>query len=354
MATESRQQGAVIDEPSVDAGGQALRALMESETYRFRFFQMVRLLEKHHPERKPVGRFVSPADEVVRFKATPTLTFPASELGPYVPAETGPASLAVSFLGLNVVNGPMPLSHTEELLERKRAKDHAALEFFDLFNHRIVSLFYRAWRRYRLHIAYETSGGGEGEITDRLYDLVGLGTPFLRGRMAIPDESTIYYSGVLSTERRSVIGLQQILESYFNVPVEIRQFTGSWVRLSRDQQTVLRDSQSSTECLGMGTVVGDEVWDQEGSMTVRLGPMPLTRYRDFLPGARGQAELSAWLKFYSRRAFDFIVQLVLERDEVPRVALETGVHCHGRLGYESWLKNKPMQRDPDETTYLVR
>ena len=354
MATESRQQGTVVDQSPAGSGEQVLCALMQDEPFRFRFFQMVRLLEKHYPERQPVGMFVSPADEVVRFSATPTLTFPASELEAYVPAGAGPASLAVNFLGLNAVNGPMPRSHTEDLLERKRAKDRAALDFFDLFNHRVVSLFYRAWRRYRLHIAYENSGGGEGEITDRLYDLVGLGTPWLRERMAIPDESTVYYSGLLSTQVRSVQGLQQILEGYFDVRVEIQQFTGCWVKLSREQQTVLRESQSVTECLGRGAVVGEEVWDQEGSVTVRLGPMPLSRYRDFLPGTRGHAELSAWLKFYSRRAFDFVVQLVLERDEVPRVALKTGVSFHGRLGYETWLKNKPMQRDPDETTYLVR
>ena len=354
MATESRQQGAPVEESAANPGEQALYALMESEPYRFRFFQMVRLLEMHRPERKAVGVFVSPADEVVRFSALPTLTFPASELASYVPAEDGPATLAVNFLGLNVINGPLPRSYTEGLFERKRAKDDAALEFFDLFNHRIVSLFYRAWKRYRFYIAYENSRTGESEITDRLYDLVGLGTPHLRGRMAIPDESTIYYSGLLSTEARSVEGLRQILESYFDVLVRIQQFTGSWVSLAPEQQTVLRESESGTECLGLGTVVGSEVWDQEGSMTVRLGPMPLARYRNFLPGARGQLELSDWLRFYSRRAFDFVVQLVLERDEVPRLALETDADHRGRLGYESWLKTKAMRRDPDETTYLVR
>ena len=353
MATESRQSSTPVGEAPLDTAEQRLRVLMETDPYRFRFFQMVRLLEKLHPERRPVGNFVSPSEEVVRFTAKPALTFPASELGPFLPSEDRPASLEVNFLGLNVVNGPMPRSYTEGLLERQRAKDRATLAFFDLFNHRLISLFYRAWARYRLHIAYEKSGRGETDITDRLYDLVGLGTPNLRGRMAIPDESAIYYSGLLSREVRSVEGLHQILESYFAVRVEIRQFTGSWVPLPREQRTVLNDGESTAECLGMGTVVGHEVWDQEGTMTIRLGPMPLDRYRDFLPGSRGKAELSAWLTFYSRRAFDFVVQLVLERAEVPRVCLETGAAMHGRLGYESWLKNKPMGRDPDETTYLV-
>jgi type VI secretion system protein ImpH len=354
MATESRQSGTSLNEMPLETGEEKLRALMEADPYGFRFFQMVRLLEKLNLKRQPVGMFVSPSSEVVRFQAVPSLTFPASELGSYVPSDDRPASLEVNFFGLNVINGPMPLSYAQRLLERKRAKDRATGEFFDLFNHRLVSLFYRAWARYRFFIAYEKSRGGEDEVTPRLYDLVGLGTPHLRGRMAIPDESTIYYSGLLSHKIHSVEGLKQILESYFALTVEIRQFTGTWVHLPPEQRTVLQEGESASECLGMGTVVGHEVWDQEGTITVRLGPMPLARYREFLPGSRGQAELRDWLRFYGRGAFDFIVQLVLEREEVPRTALETGTSMHGRLGYESWLKVKPMRRDPDETTYLIR
>lgn len=347
MATTSGQ-------PDITIGAEKLQELMQAEPHGFRFFQMVRLIEKLHPERKPVGIFVSPSEEVVRFTATPSLTFPASELGSYIPQEDSPSSLEVNFMGLNVINGPMPRTYTETLLERKRNKDQATLEFFDLFNHRVVSLFYRAWTRYRFFIAYEKAQGGEDEITERLYDLVGLGAPELRHRLAIPDECSIYYSGFLSQQVRTVEGLRQILEDYFQVHVEIRQFTGTWVRLPIEQRTILRDSETLTECLGVGTVVGDEIWDQEGTMTVRLGPMTLTQYRQFLPGSRGQAELQAWLKFFSRRSFDFVVQLVLAREEVPQTELKATPMLPSRLGYESWLKVKPMRRDPDETTYLVR
>jgi type VI secretion system protein ImpH len=298
-----------------------------------------------------MGIFVSPSEEVIRFSAAPSLTFPASEIQSYSSQDDEPERLEVNFMGLNVVNGPMPRTYTEALLERKRAKDRAALEFFDLFNHRIVSLFYRAWKKYRFFIAYETTGQSDDEITQRLYDIVGLGTPGLRDRMAIADEAVVYYAGIVGNQIRSAEGLRQILEHYFCVPVEIRQFTGGWERLPAPQQTFLRETASFSECLGIGTVVGDEVWNQQGAMTVRLGPMPLEQYRQFLPGARGQKELEAWLTFYSRRQFDFVVQLILAREEVPYTVLATEDSL--RLGYESWLKMKPMRRDPDETTYVL-
>jgi len=344
MASENRQSGS-------DVARNALLLMMKEEPYSFRFFQMVRLLGRLYPEKKPVGFFVTPSAELVRFSALPSLTFPASEIQSFAEHEEKPANLEVNFMGLNVVNGPMPRWYTAALLERQRTRDRATLEFLDIFNHRIVSLFYRAWKKYRFFIAYETQGQHDDEITQRLYDIVGLGTPYLRNRMAISDESAVYYAGILGNQVRSAEGLKQILEDYFRVPVGIRQFTGAWERLPASQQTFLREASSSSECLGVGTVVGDEVWNQQGAMTIRLGPMPLEKYRQFLPGARGQKELESWVMFYSRRQFDFIVQLVLARDEVPYTVLQAD--DSPRLGYESWLKVKALRRDPDETTYVL-
>jgi type VI secretion system protein ImpH len=346
MASTNRQSGS-------DVGKERLLQLMKDEPYSFRFFQLVRLMERLYPERKPVGIFASPSDELVRFSAQPSLTFPASEIQSYTSRDEAPQQVEVNFMGLNVVNGPLPRTYTAALLERKRAKDRATLEFFDIFNHRIVSLFYRAWKKYRFFIAYEAQGQNDDEITQRLYDIVGLGTPDLRNRMAIPDEAAIYYAGIVGNQVRSAEGLKQVLEHYFCVPVEIRQFTGGWERLPIAQQTFLKESMSFSERLGIGTVVGDEVLNPQGAMTVRLGPMPLEQYRQFLPGSRGQKELEAWLAFYSRRQFDFIVQLVLSRAEVPHTVLMGEREKSSRLGYESWLKAKPFHRDPDETTYVL-
>jgi type VI secretion system protein ImpH len=349
MATESRNTTDPLEHQLL------LQSMLEAP-FRFRFFQMVRLLEQLHRQHESIGRMASPRREAVRFHAPPTFVFPASELSDYTAAEEGhPASLTLNFLGLNVINGPMPRVYTEGLLDAARDKDNATQDFLDLFNHRLISLFYRAWRRYRLVLAAENSGEGlEDDVVRRLYDLIGLGTEGLRNRMAIPDESALYYSGLLSRQVRSAEGLRQILESYFGVTVQVQQFSGAWVQLSPGQRSMLDEGESMAERLGMGVVLGDAVWEQEGALTVRLGPMSLERYREFLPGSRGQAELQAWLRLYSRRAFLFVVQLVLERDEVPQTTLQTGLAPGNRLGYESWLKVKPMRRDPDETGYLIQ
>ena len=192
---------ATIGQPRADLtatqADTVLQQMLRDEPYAFRFFQAVRLLERLHPDRSPVGYFVSPREEVVRFSSRTSLNFPASEIHSFVEHEAGPSGMEVNFMGLTTVNGPLPHPYAEHLLARVRAKDHAPGEFFDLFNHRFISLFYRSWKKYRFFVGYELdesrSGGnrqaGEDPITASLYSLLGLGTGGLRGRSAVPDEA---------------------------------------------------------------------------------------------------------------------------------------------------------------------
>ncbi len=360
MATPSRQSStAVSDSGRPQPGAPQVRAnvalarMLAEKPWPVRFFQMVRMLERLHPERRPVGIFVSPADEVARFSVNTTLSFPASEIQSYTEVEAGPARLTINFMGLSTMNGPLPHPYAEMLIARVRAKDHVMSEFFDIFNHRIISLFYRGWKKYRFYIAYERSGGDDDLVTQSMYDLLGLGTAGLRGRMDIQDEAAIYYGGLLAQAHRTAQGLKQILSDFFDVPVDVEQFTGTWNRLERNDRTVLQYGFSASEQLGVAAVVGDEVWDQQGTLTIRLGPMPLDRYLDFLPGARAYRQLAAWLRFYGRQEFDFVVQLVLLREDVPAVLLTSEEAAMARLGFASWLKTKPFRRDPDEARYRI-
>ena len=346
MATESGIQAS-------DLKFEQLRAMLENEPYCVRFFQAVRLLERLYPERNPVGLFVSPSSEVVQFSSVPTLTFPASEIQDLQPGKDGPPRLFVNFMGLSAAVGVLPHAYTEFLLERARAKDRGPGDFFDIFNHRIISLFYRAWQKYRFYIAYERTGSGDDVISARLLDLVGLGTAGLTHRLDIEDEACLYYAGLLSARRPTAQGLKQLLQDYFEVPVSVEQFTGTWRRLPEQNRTFLRDSGAFCERLGMGTIVGDEAFDQHGAVTIRLGPLSFERYQEFLPGARANVELRAWLRLYTNREFDFVIRLVLERNEVP--SMELGVDGVGasRLGLVSWIRNRPLNRDPDEATYRL-
>ena len=144
----------------------------------------------------------------------------------------------------------LPHGYTELVVERLRQKDTALRDFLDLFHHRIISLFYQAWEKYRFMIAYER--GERDRFSHHLLDLVGLGTPGLQDRQDIADDSLIYYSGLLSLNTRSAAALEQILTDYFEVPVEVEQFVGAWYPLDAENQCHIGDETECERPVGFG------------------------------------------------------------------------------------------------------
>ncbi len=327
------------------------RALRE-EPYSFSFFQAVRLLERLNPERASVGRFVDPDAEVVRFSVPPSLAFPPSEIHALEVDEAGeaPAEMAVNFMGLTGPQGVLPYHYTLLVAERSRARDDALRDFLDLFHHRMISLFYRAWEKHRFTVAYER--GESDRLTEHLLDLVGVGLETLRGRLGVPDEALAFYAGLLSLPPRGAVALEQLIEGFFDVPASVEQFVGGWYPLPLRDQCALDDGGASAQ-LGLGAVAGDEIWDQQARVRIRLGPMPRARYEEFLPTGAAHERLRALVRFFSHDQFDFEVQLALSADEVPGCVLGADGEEPQRLGWSTWIRTGPLGRDADETVLVL-
>src|SRR5579863_5712513 len=94
--------------------------LLKTEPFRVQFFEAVRLLRRLLPARKPVGHFVQPKSEIVRFVAHPSLGFPASEIQDLEWPEDprGQVKMMVNFLGLCGPIGVLPAAYTELIIER--------------------------------------------------------------------------------------------------------------------------------------------------------------------------------------------------------------------------------------------
>lgn len=319
--------------------------------YEFRFFQAVRLMERILPDRSPVGRFVSPSREVVRFAAHPSSAFPASQIQALQWPESGVPVMVVNFMGLTGPQGILPLYYTELIIERLRSKDHTLRHFFDIFNHRMISLFYQAWEKYRFAIAYER--GERDRFSHHLLDLIGLGTKGLQNRQAVPDDGLLFYSGLLSLHARSATALRQLISDYFDVPVEIEQLVGAWYPLDKSTQCCFDRSFSYSEQVGIGAIVGDEIWDQQSGVRVILGPLTLAQYLDFLPIGSAYQPLRGLLRFFAGDEIGFEVQLMLKREEVPPCRLGDDTEEAPRLGWVSWTKMAPMRRDPRDAILHV-
>jgi len=349
MASSVGQENSLLD--ADDSKFEELEKLLFSEPFSFDFFQAVRLLELLQPNRSPVGDFASPRREAVRFSVPPSFAFPASAIQELKPADAAtPPAMEVNFMGLIGPLGVLPNYYTEIVADRMRARDRTLADFFNIFQHRAISLFYRAWERSHFNVGFEREGSDA--VTSRLLDFVGLGLPSLRSRQVVRDESILLYGGLFGLESRSALALESILSDYFDVPVEIDQFIGVWRSLSNTDQCCFDSGSFESRQLGCGAVAGDEIWDRQSRARIRIGPLDVARYRDFLPDGTAFEPLRALVRFFTGNDIEFEVQLVLKQDQVP--ACELGDDTASQLGWLTWVKSNPtFDRSPSDTVLLV-
>lgn len=324
--------------------GPPLAQELLDEPCRFGFFQAVRLLERIYPDRGPVGQDSDATREVVRFRSRPTFSFPACEIHDLTQDsnQDGAApEMMVSFMGAIGPLGVLPHQYTELVMDRARYQDTTLWRFLDIFNHRMISLFYRVWEKYHFPVAYERTG--EDNFTTYLFDLVGLGTNGLRGKFSFKDQALLFYGGLIAQHPHSATAIAAITGDYFGAPASVLQFPGEWLELG-DNVTRLGSANSH---LGASTIAGKRVWSDQSKFRVRIGPVSLKKFNSFLPIGSAYKSLTEIVRLLVGLEFEYDIQLVLSREEVPFSA--AGTNPNGpRLGWTSWLKTRDFAADDDQ------
>jgi type VI secretion system protein ImpH len=303
-------------------------AELAAAPYRYDFYHTLRTIECLHEDKPRWGRALRPVDEPVRLGQDPELSFAPAPLSSFE-TRNGVPRLQVRLFGLFGPNGPLPIHVTEYARERlQHAGDHTLARFLDLFHHRFLALFYRAWAQAQP--AVNRDRAGEDRFTTYVGTFIGIAPPAFRGRDALPDAAKLFHVGALIRHVRNAEGLAQILAEFFRVPVAIEQFVGHWLRVDARERTSLVAMNAP---LGAGAVVGSRVWDRQHKFRIHIGPLTLDQYESFLPGGMPLRKLVAWVRTYLCFELDWDVRLLLQRDEVPRLELGT----RARLGWTSWL-----------------
>jgi type VI secretion system protein ImpH len=267
-----------------------LNELFIAEPYRFEFFQAVRLLRKTYRDRKPVGGAALPAEEIARFRSRVALDFPPSEIHEayeVLDEATGRERLEmiVSFMGLLGIGGVLPIHYTELALDRVRHRDTSLWSFLDIFSHRAVSMFFRAWGKYRFPVGYEE---GDDQFTAFLYDLSGLGTDRIRGRMHVRDEEMLPYCGLIAQKPHSANALENIISDYFGTNAKTLQFYGQWLKLEPQDWT---RAGAQNHVLGRSAIAGTSIWNQQSKFRICLGPLTFKQFEAFLPDGSAHKKL---------------------------------------------------------------
>jgi len=315
-----------------EADALAFFAELSDAPFRFDFYQTLRRLECLYGQQPRWGRALRPVDEPVRLGQDPDLSFAPAPLASFEASDGTTPRLQVRLFGLFGPNGPLPTHITEYARERLRhADDPTFCRFLDIFHHRFLALFYRAWAQAQPSVNRDRPK--DDHFTVYVGAFLGMSPATLRDRDTLPDLAKFFHVGALIRQVRNSEGLRHILEHFFRVPVQIEEFVGHWLKLSAGERTALSSDRAS---LGSGAVLGSHVWDRQHKFRIRLGPLTLEQYESFLPGGGHLRKLVDWVRMYLCFELDWDVRLALKRNEVPSVRLG-GTQ---RLGWTTWLGHR--------------
>lgn len=327
----------------------------------FSFLQAVRLLERFsnlsNPQsvkyaKSPVARFFPPTTETIRFHTRQSLSFPASEINAInlqgEDSEVRQWHMVINFLGLTGSSGILPYHYSEMLLQQLKIKDSTMADFFDLFNHRTISLFYQSSVKYKLPIEYErkrlslTPSNETDNHTQLLLSLIGLGTKNLTKRLYTNDESLLFYAGLFTQKVRCATGLRQIIHHHFSIPVEIVEFIGQWQELINDVRTRLpglENPRGQNNCIGKSVMLGRKGWFAQGKFRIILGPLNRQQLHTFAPGTSALKALDEIVRFYINFEYDYDFVVRIRKSDIPdRIQLDR--QSHPTIGWNTWLLSK--------------
>jgi type VI secretion system protein ImpH len=318
----------------------ALLQRLEQRPAAFDFYAALRQIECAHVDKPRIGQAARPADEAIRFGQQASLAFEPAMLASLNSGDAPRAPLLLlNFFGLLGANGPLPIHLTEYIRDRQRnMNDPTLARFCDVFHHRIISLFYRAWASAQPAVSLDRPQADRFSVY--IASLIGLGMPSLQQRDAAPDIAKQHYAGRLAPHTRNAEGLAAMLSDFFQAPVKVQEFVGHWMSLPADGVSRLR-SGPDAERLGVSTVLGKKVWNAQHKFRLLIGPLDMDQVQRLLPGQDSMQRLTAWVRQYAGLALDWDVNLIVKKEHLPGTRLGHDT----KLGWSSWLSSKTPTRD---------
>ena len=312
--------------------------------FRHDLFQLLRRLDAQAGEPWPLGRAPLPRHEPLRLGQAPSLAFAPATLAR---AAARPASrlheIDIYSFGLFGPNGPLPRHLTEYAQQRvAHHGDRSMVDFLNLFHHRLILLFYRAWADAQPTLSLDRPD--RRRFNHYLSCLTGVGQPALQqARGAVHEHARYALAGHVARQSRDAEGLEKSLAFYFCVPVRVVQNVPQWLPIDRRDRLRLQAGRGGAR-LGENSLLGCAVWDAQHKFRLVFGPLALADYQRFLPEERAARQLRDWIAQTLGIEFSWDLQLSLRRQDVSGVRLGG----EAQLGYSSWLGEQPASRDRDD------
>jgi type VI secretion system protein ImpH len=301
------------------------------ELYQQGFAPLLRYLDANAPLAARIGYSISPKQDFVRLGQTPLLHFYSSAFTKVkFDNISGDYKLKNSYWGMLGINGPLPSHLTEYAIERNyRLKDTTFTEFLDVFNHRFISLFYRAWADAEPTVSHDRPD--QDNFKKRLGAISGessaIHDPFNKNR-----NTHQYLAGLFSQKNRSAKTLCQILSEYLKLDVSIEEFQGRWYDLQKDEQTKLG---SINTTLGVDCIIGSMTYQRSFNFSINVGPVSYTEYIRLLSNQHRLKTIIELTQKSVGQEYEFRINIILKPQQTKACQLGST-----KLGVNSWCQGK--------------
>ncbi len=337
-----------------DEGLQRLWASLAQAPYAHDLFHTLRRIQALQADAPRLGEALRPRDEAVRLGQDAEMDFAPANIHSFRPGGVAPRIGQRAF-GLFGPMGPMPTHITEYVRERERSHaDPTLARFADLFHHRALLMFFRAWAQSRPEVHRDRPW--DDDFARWLSSLYGQAGKAFAQRSAVDDDAKRLHAATLMRGPRNAEGLAKVLQQYFGLPVRVEACLGHWLPLSDQDRTQLLPSTSPARNTGLGhsAVLGRRVWDRQSHARLHIGPLTLAQFQRFMPGQPTRLALRDWVREYLGLSVSVDARLTLRGSEIPRLqmrpragrsAASGAAPAAGRLGLDTWLGRRGPHAD---------
>ena len=304
---------------------------LKQDPFQFGLFQAASLLERIALGQGDTASW-GPSDHPVRFRSDITLGFPAGDIQSIRPEDSGSYQVYTSLMCLAGSRGPLPLVFTEMLLASRRNKDHAPVDFMDVFNHRLLHLLFQAKQKYHLSL-------GARHLADmpllRFVDAsASLG---FREKKAVNEEAIwLQHAALMGAAPRSMSSLLAMLQDRLGIRFEAQQFFGEWLLIDPSEQASLGRGlkNKSAAQLGVNATLGIRAWHQGAGILLQAKNLTPQAYQKLLPGESCHRKLKWLVQQHQSSNYRVCLQIHLK----DRYFKPAGLGVQGpRLGLTAWL-----------------
>ncbi len=340
-------------EPASRHAPEPLSDTLRARPEGFELLQALLILERENREATSLGHGSVPQHEAVRLRGPLTPVFPVAQVEKLRQEAGDPRPvLTTPVFGLGGPDGPLPYAFQEWLQQRAVARDHAPAEFLDLFQHRLLSLLYRALRKHR--IAFGFARPEASPVHQQLRALAGLLPQGLRERQRLPDAALLARSALLAGGRRSLAGFASIVRHHFGLPLSISPYTGAWCEIPPGSRSVLGRGRRNLS-LGRTAIAGKQIWDEHAGITLTFGPLDAAQAESLLPENEVHRQLADLAAVYFGADLDCTLvleikgaqPLYLGRQHNTRLNWNNGVQRHAAPDHLQRIETRLRQSSRD-------